>query len=92
MNTLPIEEHFPTGHGGETLVLMVCAGFLWAGRYGQSTAGAPKQVAVSVARRVTARTSTLHVGGARFALNPLALQRACRWLDRQGVKVRESRA
>jgi len=89
MSALPLEEHFPTGHAGETLVLLACAGFLWAGRYSQSTARTPAEIAVTTARRVTARQRAIHVGRTRFALNPRSLQRACRWLSRQGITVRE---
>ncbi len=89
MTSLPIEESFPTGTSNETLVLMVCAGFLWAGRYAGSTTGSPIQVVATTARTVTAKQRALHLGRSRFALHPRALKRACRWLSRQGITVRE---
>jgi len=87
--TLPAEAAFPTGAGNETLVLLACAGFLWAGRYTGSTAGTPADIAVTTARRVTAHRSALQLGRTRFALHPRALKRACRWLSRHGINVRE---
>ena len=89
MTSLPIEEAFPTGTGNETLVLMVCAGFLWAGRYAGATTGTPVQVVVTTARSVTAKPRALHWGRTPIALHPRALKRACRWLSRQGITVRE---
>lgn len=87
--SLPIEEAFATGRRNETLVLMVCAGWLWAGLYRHHPAGAPAEVSASTARSVIARPKCLQLGTGRFALTPRSLQRACRWLDRQGVSVRK---
>lgn len=89
MNRLPAEEAFPTGVSNETIVLMVCRGFLWAGRYAGTTKGAPIEVVAKTAHQVKATPRHLHVGRSRFALHPRALKRACRWLSRQGVTVKE---
>jgi len=92
MSNYPAEEFFPTGKGNETLVLLACVGFLWAGRYVNSTKGTPQQIAVTTSRRVTRRNGSLIVGRNDFHLHPRAMQRACRWLSRQGITVREHRA
>lgn len=89
MNRLPAEEAFPTGISNETIVLMVCRGFLWAGRYAGATKGVPIEVAAKTAHQVKATPRHLHVGRSRFVLHPRALKRACRWLSRQGVTVKE---
>ncbi len=92
MSNYPAEEFFPTGKGNETLVLLACAGFLWAGRYANSTKGTPHQIAVTTTRRVTTKNGSLLLGRNTFHLHPRAMQRACRWLSRQGITVREHRA
>ena len=89
---LPVEEAFATGQRNQTLVLLVCAGWIWAGLYHSSTSGAPAQVSASAIRRVTTRPRTLQLGAGRYAMSPRSLQRACRWLSRQGVNVKELRS
>ncbi|OBU50137.1 hypothetical protein [Stenotrophomonas maltophilia] len=86
--TLPVEQQFATGHHGETLVLMVCQGWLWAGLYSAAPRESLLRVAASATRTVRASTGCLSIGGTKFDLNRLAAQAARRWLDRQGVTVR----
>lgn len=86
---LPVEATFPTGTGNQTLVLLVCAGFIWAGRYADCTYRTPDEIGVTTTRRATAHRSALQLGRKRFALHPRALTRACRWLSRQGITIKE---
>lgn len=86
--TLPVEQQFATGHHGESLVLMVCQGWLWAGLYTAAPRESLLKVAASARRSVGASHHSLTLGGVSFSLNRLAAQAAHRWLDRQGVRVR----
>ncbi|RXK68637.1 hypothetical protein ERT44_05305 [Stenotrophomonas sp. MA5] len=86
--TLPVEQQFATGQHGETLVLMVCQGWLWAGLYSAAPRESLLRVAASATRSVRTSTGCLSIGGTKFDLNRLAAQAAHRWLDRQGVTVR----
>ncbi|WP_353085448.1 hypothetical protein [Stenotrophomonas sp.] len=88
-STLPIEQAFATGTHGATLVLMVCAGWLWAGLYASPHSAAPTEVAAATGRSATVRGRELQIGTGRFALSQKSLQSARRWLDRQGVRVRD---
>lgn len=86
--TLPVEQQFATGHQGESLVLMVCQGWIWAGLYTAAPRESLMQLAASASRSVGVSQNSLRLGGTTFALNRLAAQAAHRWLDRQGVRVR----
>ncbi|CAO3299706.1 hypothetical protein [Stenotrophomonas maltophilia] len=86
--TLPVEQQFATGHQGESLVLMVCQGWLWAGLYTAAPRESLLKVAASASRSVGVSHHSLTLGGVTFSLNRLAAQAAHRWLDRQGVRVR----
>ncbi|WNB79265.1 MULTISPECIES: hypothetical protein [unclassified Stenotrophomonas] len=86
--TLPVEQQFATGHQGESLVLMVCQGWLWAGLYTAAPRESLLKVAASASRSVGVSQHSLTLGGVSFSLNRLAAQAAHRWLDRQGVRVR----
>lgn len=86
--TLPVEQQFATGHQGESLVLMVCQGWLWAGLYTAAPRESLLKVAASASRNVGVSQHSLTLGGVSFSLNRLAAQAAHRWLDRQGVRVR----
>ena len=88
-STLPTEQAFATGTHGATLVLMVCAGWLWAGIYASPHSATPTEVAAATGRSATVRGRELQIGTGRFALSQKSLQSARRWLDRQGVRVRE---
>lgn len=88
-STLPVEHSFPTGSHGTTLVLMVCAGWLWAGIYASPHSATPTEVAAATGRSATVRGRELQIGTGRFALSQRSLQSARRWLDRQGVRVRD---
>ena len=88
-STLPVEHSFPTGSHGTTLVLMVCAGWLWAGLYASPHSATPMKVAAATGRSAAVRDRHLQVGTGRFALSQKSLQAARRWLDRQGVRVRD---
>lgn len=88
-STLPVEHSFPTGSHGTTLVLMVCAGWLWAGLYASPHSATPMKVAAATGRSAAVRDRHLQVGTGRFALSQKSLQSARRWLDRQGVRVRD---
>lgn len=90
--TLPVEEAIPTGHRNQTLVLLVCAGWIWAGLYSGATASVLAEVSATTRRAVTARPRSLQLGAGRYAMSPRSLQRACRWLSRQGITVRELQA
>ncbi|EPG2416659.1 hypothetical protein QEK82_001598 [Stenotrophomonas maltophilia] len=85
---LPVEQQFATGHQGESLVLMVCQGWLWAGLYTAAPRESLLKVAASASRSVGVSHHSLTLGGVTFSLNRLAAQAARRWLDRQGVRVR----
>ncbi len=85
---LPVEQQFATGHHGESLVLMVCQGWLWAGLYTAAPRESLLKVAASASRSVGVSHHSLTLGGVTFSLNRLAAQAAHRWLDRQGVRVR----
>ncbi len=82
---LPVEQQFATGHQGESLVLLVCQGWLWAGLYTAAPRESLLKVAASASRSVGVSHHSLTLGGVTFSLNRLA---AHRWLDRQGVRVR----
>ncbi|HEL5038932.1 TPA: hypothetical protein UOA93_000677 [Stenotrophomonas maltophilia] len=86
--TMPVEQQFATGHQGESLVLMVCQGWLWAGLYTAAPRESLLKVAASGSRSVGVSHHSLTLGGVSFSLNRLAAQAAHRWLDRQGVRVR----
>lgn len=86
--TLPVEQQFATGHQGESLVLMVCQGWLWAGLYTAAPRESLLKVAASASRSVGVSHHSLTLGGVSFSLNRLAAQAAHRWLDCQGVRVR----
>lgn len=86
--TLPVEQQFATGHQGESLVLMVCQGWLWAGLYTAAPRESLLKVSASASRSVGVSHQSLTLGGVSFSLNRLAAQAAHRWLDRQGVRVR----
>ncbi|MGV8959227.1 MAG: hypothetical protein ACOH1V_02410 [Stenotrophomonas sp.] len=92
MSAVPAQQSFPTGRRGETLVLMVCATWLWAGLYASPRSATPLEVSAVVGKRARTGRRELRVGIGRYAMTPRSLQRACRWLDRQGVTVREARA
>lgn len=83
----PVEKSFATGQQGATLVLMVCAGWLWAGLYATPYSITPYQVAATVGHRARITPSQLLVGTGVFPLAGKSLQAAHRWLDRQGVRV-----
>lgn len=87
---LPVEQQFATGHQGESIVLMVCQGWLWAGLYTAAPRESLLKVAASASRSVGVSHHSLTLGGITFPLNRLAAQAAHRWLDRQGVRVRSS--
>lgn len=87
---LPVEQQFATGHQGESLVLLVCQGWLWAGLYTVAPRESLLKVAASASRSVGVSHHSLTLGGVTFSLNRLAAQAAHRWLDRQGVRVRST--
>lgn len=88
-SALPVEHSFPTGSHGTSLVLMVCAGWMWAGLYASPHSTTPTEVAAATGRSATVRGRELQIGTGRFALSQKSLQSARRWLDRQGVRVRD---
>lgn len=51
-STLPVEQQFATGHQGESLVLMVCQDWLWAGLYTAAPRESLLKVAASASRSV----------------------------------------
>lgn len=89
-HSLPKQQAFATGTQGTTLVLMVCAGWLWAGVYASPHSITPIEVSATTARRASVRGRHLHVGAGRFPLSQKSLQAARRWLDRSGVRVRDA--
>lgn len=92
MSNRPLEAFFPTGHAGQTLALMICTDWIWAGLYdGKVT---PSLDGCAVAPRLRARTTARHlcIGRDTFALAPRVLLRATRWLRQHGVHVQEPRA
>lgn len=87
---LPVEQQFATGHQGESLVLMVCKGWLWAGLYTAAPRESLLKVAASASRSVGVSHHSLTLGGITFPLNRQAARGAHRWLERQGVRVRST--
>lgn len=55
--TLPVEQQFATGHQGESLVLMVCQGWIWAGLYTAAPRESLLQLAASAAGAWGMRTT-----------------------------------
>lgn len=88
--TLPTVEFFATGRHDQTLALLVCAGWIWAGLYAGATTAHPREVSATARRTVTTRPGSLQLGAGRYAMSPRSLQRAARWLSRQGITVREA--
>lgn len=90
MKTLAMEA-FATGRRGQVLKLQVfpSGGYLWAGLYDSPLSRTPVELSVGTRRTVITRPRELHLGEGRYAMSPKALQRALRWLDRQGVHIRE---
>ncbi|MDG9765631.1 hypothetical protein N7585_23550, partial [Stenotrophomonas sp. GD04064] len=60
--TLPVEQQFATGHQGESLVLMVCQGWLWAGLYTAAPRESLLKVAASASRSVGVSHHSLTLG------------------------------
>ncbi|RRU06406.1 hypothetical protein EGJ34_17145 [Stenotrophomonas sp. 278] len=85
---LPIEKTFATGSQGTTLVLMICAGWLWAGLYASPHSSSPVEVAASARLTAKAGRRTLTLGGHSFAVSNASLHAIRRWLDRNRVRVR----
>lgn len=85
---LPVEKAFATGQKGATLVVMVCAGWLWAGLYASPHRVTPTVVAATAGRSVRIKRQQLLLGAGAFSLTSKSLQAVHRWLDRQGVIVR----
>lgn len=92
MSTRPVEAIFPTGHASQTLALMICTDWIWAGLYDGKVP--PSLDGCAVAPRLRARTTSRHlcIGRDAYALAPRVLQRAKRWLRQHGVQVQEPRA
>ncbi|MDY0978962.1 hypothetical protein [Stenotrophomonas sp. CFBP8994] len=88
---LPVERAFATGNQGATLVVMVCAGWLWAGLYASPFSDTPTEVSAAATLNVTAGVQHLVVGAHKFKLSHSSLRSATRWLDRNGVRVRTAR-
>lgn len=85
----PVERAFATGHQGSTLALIVCADWLWAGLYASPHSITPIEV-VAVPRLVaSADARRLIFGHQGFYLTRASLLAARRWLDRQGVNIRD---
>ena len=72
--TLPVEHSFPTGSHGTTLVLMVCAGWLWAGLYASPHSATPTEVAAATGRSATVRDRHLQIGTGRLPHTQNSLQ------------------
>lgn len=89
MNVLPASESFPTGIRGETLALIVCRDFVWAGLLASPHSLTPREIGVATIHRAQVHGRDLQLGGERFRMTRHALKRASRWLDRQGVRVIE---
>lgn len=87
---LPIEQAFATGSQGATVVIMVCAGWLWAGLYASPYSATPTEVSAAVGRSARITGRHLQIGAGRYLLSHKSLQSARRWLDRNGVRIRES--
>ena len=85
----PREQRFATGHQGMSLVLMVCANWIWAGLYSSPHSRVPVEVSASPTFVVRTSGHLLRLGTGRYSMTAKSLQAACRWLDRQGVAVRQ---
>lgn len=88
-SSLPIEQSFATGNQGMTLVLMVCVGWIWAGLYASPYSITPTEVSATTRRSASVRGRQLRIGARDFPLSQKSMQSARRWLDRQGVTVRD---
>lgn len=89
MSALPASESFATGLRGETLALLVCRDFIWAGLLASPHSLTPREIGVATVRRAHVRGRDLQLGDQRFPMSRHALKRATRWLDRHGVRVTE---
>lgn len=89
VSNLPVEHSFPTGARGTTLVLMVCSGWIWAGLYASPHSETPIEVSAATCRTASVRGRQLRIGAGYYSLTQKSLQAARRWLDRQGVTVRD---
>lgn len=92
VSNLPVEHSFPTGARGTTLVLMVCSGWMWAGLYASPHSATPIELSAATGRRACVRGRQLRIGAGHYSLTQKSLQAARRWLDRQGVTVRDQTA
>ncbi len=89
MIACPASESFATGMRGETLALIVCRDFVWAGLLASPHSATPREIGVATTRRAQVSRRDLQLGDQRFPMTRHALKRASRWLDRQGVRVVE---
>lgn len=85
----PVERAFATGHQGATLALIVCADWLWAALYASPHSITPIEVVAVPRLVVSADARQLIFGNQGFSLNRASLLAARRWLDRQGVNIRD---
>lgn len=89
MITLPASESFATGVRGETLAILVCRDYVWAGLLASPHSLNSREIGVATVHRAQVRGRELQIGSQRFQMARHALKRATRWLDRQGVRVLE---
>lgn len=65
------------------------SGWLCAGLYASPYSATPTEVSAATGRTATVRGRQLRIGAGHYSLSQKSLQAACRWLDRQGVTVRD---
>lgn len=88
-HVLPIAQSFPTGNQGNTLVVLVCAGWIWAGLYPSPYSITPTEVSAATRLVASVRGRRLRIGACDYPLSKKSMQATRRWLDRQGVTVRD---
>ncbi|MGH8038923.1 MAG: hypothetical protein ACRES5_05685 [Pseudomonas sp.] len=88
-HVLPVEQSFPTGIQGTNLVLLVCAGWIWAGLYPSPYSITPAEVSAATRLVASVRGRRLRIGACDYLLSKKSMQSARRWLDRHGVGVRD---
>lgn len=92
MTGASVIESFATGIRGETLTLLVCSDYVWAGLLASPHSATPREIGVATMKRAHSYGRDLQLGTQRFRMTRHALKRASRWLDRQGVRVIEVQA
>ncbi|MCW0398745.1 hypothetical protein NG829_08345 [Xanthomonas sacchari] len=83
-------QHFPTGHGKQTLCILIGIDHVWAGLYTTRERITPAAIGVSTSlNTLRYRDHQLHVGQTQFRMTATAVRRAAHWLRYRGIGIRE---